>query len=481
MSFLSMSFALFAGIVAITYHVVPVRLRQGVLLAASLLFYATHGLGYLALLVAVSMAACGAALLIERASEEATKKRIMAGSVLALVVLLCGFKLAGALAPSQIAAQAMQEDAVWRFVLPLGLSYYLFKLVSYVLEVYWENIPAQRSPVAVGLYASFFPQIVSGPIQRPGDFFAQLRGIRQVDAEDMANGLRRILFGLFKKVAIADRLAPAVAALHAAPDTHSRLELLFGAYAFAIQLYADFSALTDIAIGIGLMLGIRGPENFSLPFYARNLQEYWRRWHMSLTSWLADYLFTPLRMTLRDYGQVGLAAAVFLNMVAIGVWHGFSGPYLAFGAFHGVALAASVLTLKRRDVWFRARPGLAVVRKLIAPLVTFHIVVLGLILFRADSLHQALQYLASMVGMGASPGVPALRFALPEMPLKLLVGLSGLVVLMETVHFASRQAVWRNRFLGVPRGVRWAAYYGLIAVVLVFSRFDEGNFIYGQF
>ena len=288
MSFLSIAFVSFVAITFIAFHWAPARWRPQVLLATSLAFYATHGLGYLILLVTVALGTHGAAILIEREAAEAGKKRILIGAVSALIALLCTFKLGGALDLPPKPAEAMQADAVWRFVLPLGLSYYLFKLISYLLEVYWENVPAQQNWVSVGLYAAFFPQIVSGPIQRPGDFFKQLAQVGHIDPEDLTIGLRRILFGLFKKIAIADRLGPVVAAIHAAPEAHSQLELLFGAYAYAIQLYADFSGLTDIALGIGRLFGIKGPENFALPFFARNLQEYWRRWHMSLTSWLAD-------------------------------------------------------------------------------------------------------------------------------------------------------------------------------------------------
>ncbi len=481
MSFLSIAFAAFVTITVVAFHVAPARARPTILLAASIAFYATHGLAYLALLCAATAGSWYAARLIERAPTEARKRALMVGTVSAMMLLLCVFKLSGALAPSPNAAAATSDGSLWRSVLPLGLSYYLFKLVSYVLEVYWENMPAQGDLVSVGVYASFFPQIVSGPIQRPGDFFLQLARVGRVDPEDLTVGLRRILFGFFKKVAIADRLGPAVGAVYSAPEAHSLPELVFAAYAFAVQLYADFSGLTDIALGIGRLFGIKGPENFDLPFFARNLQEYWRRWHMSLTSWLADYLFTPLRLALRDSGQAGLAAAVFINMVAVGIWHGFTGPYLAFGVFHGVALATSVLTLKRRDSFFKKHPALASARTLVAPLLTFHVVVLGLVLFRAQSLATAGRYFSSVVNGIVQPTPARLQFSLPEMPLKLLASLIVLVVCMEVVHYVTRAPPWRRRFVEAPRGLRWAMYYGLIVFTFAFSRFGESAFIYGQF
>jgi D-alanyl-lipoteichoic acid acyltransferase DltB (MBOAT superfamily) len=479
MSFLSIAFAAWVAVTVIAFHLLPARFRPSVLLISSLAFYATHGLGYLALLVTLTLGTYRSAILIDQAAEP-NKRRVLLAAVTGLILILCAFKLGGALALSHRVGEA-QEDTVWRFLMPLGLSYYLFKLLSYLLEVYWENLAAQRSPMVVCLYASFFPQIVCGPIERPGPFFEQVGRGGQIEPEDLVAGFRLILFGLFKKIAIADRLGPAVATIHGSPELHSSLELLFGAYAFAIQLYADFSGLTDIALGIGRLFGIKGPENFNLPFFASNLQDYWRRWHMSLTSWLGDYLFTPLRMGLRDLGQFGLAAAVFLNMVAIGVWHGFTGPYLAFGIYHGVALAVSVLTLKRRDQFFKAHPALARVRSFAAPLLTFHLVVLGMILFRAESLQLAVRYLSSMATGLFHSGISPLRFQLGDMPPKLLVSLSILVIFMEIVHVATRNPGWRGRFQVTPRVLRWAMYYGLILVTLSFSRFGEENFIYGQF
>jgi D-alanyl-lipoteichoic acid acyltransferase DltB (MBOAT superfamily) len=186
-------------------------------------------------------------------------------------------------------------------------------------------------------------------------------------------------------------------------------------------------------------------------------------------------------MALRDHGQAGLAAAVFINMVTIGIWHGFTGPYLAFGVFHGVALTASVLTLRRRDAFFKSHIGLARIRRIAAPLVTFHLVVLGLIVFRSDSLSSAAHYLSGLLGGFFQTGIPPLRFALADMPLKLLLGLGALVIFMEAVHIAMRHPAWRERFTTSPRILRWATYYGAIAVTLAFSRLGEQGFIYGRF
>jgi alginate O-acetyltransferase complex protein AlgI len=298
----------------------------------------------------------------------------------ALLLLLAGFKSAGWMA-REFFARGDGSDPATMIILPLGLSYYIFKMLGYLLDVYWELMPAQRSFAAVALHSAFFPQLVSGPIQRAGSFFEQLQRLDAPDPKEFLTGLRRILFGLFKKVVIADTLATVSQHAHAHPALFSPLELLAAAYCFAIQLYMDFSGLTDIAIGLGLLFGIRGPENFDLPFFAPNIQVFWRRTHMSLTTWLTDYLFTPLRMSFRRLGTTGLCLAIFINLTAIGLWHGLTWTFLIYGAIHGVYMIVSVLTMKRRNAFFHDRPALAQLRKFIAPIATFHLVVFTYIFF----------------------------------------------------------------------------------------------------
>ena len=299
----------------------------------------------------------------------------------------------------------------------------------------------------------------------------------------MAAGLRRILFGLFKKLVIADQLAKLVAATHANPSAHSSLELLLGAYCFALQLYADFSGVTDIAIGLGMLFGVKGPENFQMPFFASNMQEFWRRWHISLTSWLSDYLFAPLMMSLRGLGALGLSIAIFINMVAVGMWHGASWNAAAFGALNGVYLIVSVFTLKSRNVYIRTHPLLTRARVAVAPLITFHLVVFALTIFRANSPALAIEYVKNVIPWFADGGVAPFRLEGSSMGLDrwtLLVALAGVGV-METLHWACRRPDWSHRFLAAPRSLRWGAYYATIFVVVLYGNFRTQQFIYAQF
>jgi D-alanyl-lipoteichoic acid acyltransferase DltB (MBOAT superfamily) len=247
-------------------------------------------------------------------------------------------------------------------------------------------------------------------------------------------------------------------------------------------MYADFSGITDIAIGIGLLFGIRGPENFNRPYFATNLQDFWRRWHMSLTSWLTDYLFVPLRMTFRNLGNVGLSLAIFLNMVAVGVWHGPRWTYLVFGCINGVYMIVSALTLKKRNQFFKTRTVLSRWRAWVAPLVTFHLVVFTHIFFQAPDLQSALSYLGQMLHLGPHGPVAATRLDLASFGLtygRLFQALAGLVV-METIHWAMSQPDWAQRFTTTRREFRWVLYYAVIVMVMLSAR-GTMSFIYAKF
>ena len=245
------------------------------------------------LLVVASAAVYALGLAIAKSGSERAKQAYMAIGVAAVVAVIVAFKAAGA----------------WRgLLLPLGVSYYSFKLISYLIEVYWDDEAVERDPVVFFLFPAFFPQIVSGPIQRPEPFFAQIREVmgRTLDADQLDAGFRLILGGLMMKLLVGDRLAAFIELVDTSHADYSYSVMLTTSRCYMLQLYADFAGYTNIALGVGKLFGIDGPPNFHAPFAAVNMQEFWRRWHMSLTSWVTDYLFTPLSMSLRGLGQIGL-------------------------------------------------------------------------------------------------------------------------------------------------------------------------------
>ncbi len=313
MTFLSIRFALFLTEAVSLFWFCPLRLRPLFLAVASYLFYALWSpIGALGLL-AVTTFAFYTGLALQRSvgmnSLDGATKVILALSVAMLVAWLFFFKtlilMKSVMGQDPGNARELAGFISVHAILPLGISYYTFKIISYLLDVYWGKVKAERSFVNFAASVAFFPQIVAGPIQRSEDFLTQIRQLGPAP-DRIRRGFRRILLGCFKKAVIADNLSGLVEAAypHLQGPASSALPAF---YIFPIQLFIDFSALTDIAIGVALLFGIESPENFDRPFLASCISQYWRRWHMSLTSWLTDYVFLPLRMATRRAGRLGRA------------------------------------------------------------------------------------------------------------------------------------------------------------------------------
>lgn len=384
--------------VVILFYCIPVRWRGPFLLIVSYLFYFTWSIPYSLLLFVLTALAYFLAIATDRGSSQGSRRFAAMSAVVLLVGILTGFKSLPLWGNSP-------PGFVQNLVVPLGVSYYTFKLVSYVLDVYWGKMPAERNFSALALYAAFFPQILSGPIQRAPDFLEQLKtrlssglNVRVFDI-----GIGFVLLGLLGKVVIADRIAPFIAQVDSSLELHSGLTVLLSTYFYTLLLFADFSALTLIALGAGMLFGIQGPPNFNRPFAAVNIQEFWRRWHMSLTSWLGDYLFLPLRMAFRTWGKWGLSISIVVNMALIGVWHGISSNFLAFGLIHGAFMVSSVLTTNWRDAFFKSQKGSDLYRRLSGQVVTFHLVTFAFVFFRASSLGSSAHILRriSQTGSGS--------------------------------------------------------------------------------
>ena len=290
----------------------------------------------------------------------------------------------------------------FNILMPLGISFFIFKLISYVIEVHRKHIEPCRDFVAFATYIAFFPTILSGPIDRPKAFLAQLKTGRTFDYPLAVDGCRQILWGMFKKMVIADRLAELTVSIWDNIFLSSGLELLLAALLYSIQLYADFSGYSDMAIGVGKLLGIRVSINFKYPFFTRNVAEYWQRWHISLTSWLADYVFMPLNITFRNMGKWGICFAMIINLVLVGMWHGASWTYVLFGLYHGILLSVLILS----GVYFKKKKTQSTLFPsrlyLFDMSITFLLVSFGLILFRADSVQQAYLYFDKMFVLNAT-------------------------------------------------------------------------------
>ncbi|GLQ48017.1 alginate O-acetyltransferase [Dyella lipolytica] len=480
MNFTSLPFLLALAVaIPITYFI-PAKFKCVYLLALSYLFYFTWSVGYSLLLAATSLTTYSAALIISNAKSDSVKKWVVAGAISALLAVLVFFKYSEALAAIGKALTAPGLSSVLTgLVIPIGISYYLFKSISYVLDVYWGNLEASRDVVAVSLYIAFFPQILSGPIQRSPEFFKQISSgnFGRLDPPAFERAIGLLLLGFFEKLVVADHIGALVHAVDAAQSTNAYL-LLIGVYGYTLQLFADFSGITHIAIGIGLFFGIEGPPNFNRPFRANNIQEYWRGWHMSLTTWLTDYLFMPLRLAMRNMGNYGLALSIMINMILIGIWHGDNWTFLVFGVIHGVFMICSALTLKPRNTFFKSRPTLSRLRKVYAPIVTFHMVCLALIFFRAPTVSSAVEVIRGIAhhqfstkippSIGHDVLIPALVAAVIAFDLG--TGYLGLNRLGTLIAGTSNSS---NR--------RWISYGTALLIILLLASTGGGEFIYAKF
>ena len=480
MLFNSAAFVCFLIVAAALHWIIPPRARPGFVLACSLGFYALFDVPHTLLLIGCAIVAYIFARLIAQSSDERVQQRLVVAAVIGLLAVLATFKYVGAGLSSLGIGGTLATLAI-----PVGISYYLFKLISYVVDVYWGDVEARRDPWSVLRYAAFFPQILAGPIQRSDDFFAREREAQSPDPGLLVAGFRLILFGFFKKTVIADRAAIVVDQVFANPLHYPTYTRWVAAYLFAVQLYADFSGLTDIAIGAGCLFGIRAPKNFDSPFYAANIQEFWRRWHMTLTDWVRRYVFTPLHLTLRDLGRIGLVIAIVANMVAIGLWHGARLNYVAFGVIVAGYVAVSALTLRRRDKFFARHPRLERVRRFVGPLVTFHMMVVALVVFRSNSLADALAMVTGFAeGFVSGPAAllsGPVDWFLQRWSASQSMLLAAGIAVMELGHWLQSRDRWFEQLDAPPRVVRWGLYYALVLAILLLAPLQMQQFIYAQF
>ncbi len=365
------------------------RLWRAAMVAASYLFYSWWDWRFVFLLGAATVIAHVGARSVQRSRTASWRRAAMVVSVSLLLGLLGWFKYYGFLTVNLDSLSHALGGGdflpLLRVTLPVGISFFTFMAVSYVVDVYRGRIdPAPASEVAV--YLSFFPHLVAGPIVRGEELLPQIRARRDGSKIEFSRAAWLIASGLFKKVVISSYVSTAIVnPVFNSPRQHSALEILFAAYGYAVEIYTDFSGYTDIAIGCALLLGFRFPANFDAPYTARNLQEFWRRWHMTLSRWLRDYLYIPLGGNHSERRWV-VARNILITMVLGGLWHGAAWTFVAWGALHGVGQVVGHERRRWREA--RGRPPVPSTgwRAALGRLATFHVVCLGWVFFNANSM-----------------------------------------------------------------------------------------------
>jgi len=448
--FPTVDFAVFFALVFVGHWLLAPRARawRWFMIAASYVFYAWWDWRFVPLLIGVSALAQVGALLVERYPDEWRRRLAMGAGVVAVTAPLALFKYYGFVALELANLLGSPPLPLAQLVLPVGVSFYTFMAISYVVDVYRRDTEL-ASTGDVFLYLSFFPHLVAGPIVRPEELIPQIATRRDPRSIDVAGAAWLIMGGLFKKVVISSYVvAQIVDPVFGDPGGHSALETLMAIWGYAVVIYADFSGYTDIAIGVARLLGFEFPQNFDRPYAARTVQEFWRRWHMTLSRWLRDYLYIPFGGNRK--GRLRTYVNLLLTMAIGGLWHGAAWTFVLWGLLHGAYLVAGQIVARGRAVGELAEPSAGRWRPWLQRLATFHLVCLGWVLFRADSLDTAVDVLGRLVGGWDEPTTlvtPALVLA--------VFGMLAVQVIPRGASAAIRErlAVMRPVPLGVALGL----------------------------
>jgi D-alanyl-lipoteichoic acid acyltransferase DltB (MBOAT superfamily) len=479
MLFNSFSFLAFFALLVIVYYAIPHRFRWGLLLLASLVNYAAFRAVYVLLLLGITLVGYLAGMAIEQTADRARRKALVVSSIVVVLGALFVNKYYGFFAES---LNGLLGGSGGTAVLPrltlaaaAGLSFYTFSCVSYLVDVYQARLAAERHFGRFALYISFFPKLLAGPLERARPFLSRLDVPVQFDSARVTAGLQLVLWGLFKKVVIADRLAPIVDAAYRQPSFAPPADLVIATYFFAFQLYCDFSGYSDIAIGTAKVLGFDLMENFRRPYLATTVREFWaNRWHLSLSAWFRDYLYIPLG------GSRVSASRLYVNLLVVflvsGLWHGANWTFVVWGGLNGLYQVVGLMIAGRgrRAADDRAR---STAGSLVGGIATFHLVLVTWVFFRAATLSDAVTVLSRVSGAAvALPRLLVNRLNSPE----LLVSV-GLVVLLLAIEWLDERRPMWSRLESRPVYVRWTAYYALLLSLLVLGNWNLTQFVYMQF
>jgi len=485
MLFNSFAFILFFPLVTIIYFLLPNKCRWLHLLIASCIFYMAFIPVYVLILFFTIAVDYIAGLLIEKA-EGRRRTLFLVMSIVANVGVLAFFKYYN-FAVSNIDSLlhysgSMQRIPLLKIILPIGLSFHTFQAMSYTIEVYRGNQKAEKHLGIYALYVMFYPQLMAGPIERPQNMLHQFREKHSLDYDNLTSGLRRMAWGMLKKIVIADRLALIVDPVYKNPHEYSGTTLLIASVFFAFQIYCDFSGYTDIALGAAKVMGFKLMENFNYPFLSKSITEFWRRWHISLTTWFYDYIFNPVVASLRDWGRGAVIVGLLITFSISGIWHGAGWNFIAYGVMHGIVICYEYLTRKQRKQLFSKLP--AIIVNSISRIFVIAFLIFSWVFFRSKNVAEALFILRKIGHVPAELGklikTKSLAFLqLPDLSLTCLC--IGLIIFLQLSQAIQRKYNFAETFARKPAYIRWGLYYLGMFFVLGLGVFKKAKFIYFQF
>jgi D-alanyl-lipoteichoic acid acyltransferase DltB (MBOAT superfamily) len=473
MVFNSLHFLWFFVVVYALYRVLPHRAQNWLLLAASYYFYAAWDWRFLGLLLGSTLVDYSCARALERTEAPGRRKALLTISLTFNLTLLAFFKYFNFFADNlHVAFSAIGwklDFVTLRVLLPVGISFYTFVTMSYVIDVYRREIPATRDLLDFAVFVAYFPHLVAGPILRASKLLPQIDNPRTISRQQIRDGLWLVAWGFLQKVFVADNLASVANTVFEPGTHHTGVNVLLGAYAFAFQIYGDFAGYSNIARGISKLMGIELIENFRFPYLVRSPQAFWRHWHISLSTWLRDYLYIPLGGNRGTSWQTN--RNLLIAMVLGGLWHGAAWTFVIWGVYHGVLLIA----YRGAERWSAVRDWVtsaSPVARLTSWAVMFHLTCIGWLIFRARSAAQLRDLLRSLVFEFAPRSVDV-----PDLLTPLVLYTAPLLI----VHACE---AWYDDTGIVPRlplAVRYSVYAATFYLTMLFGNFGGSDFIYFQF
>lgn len=482
----SLSFLLFFIVVFAVYYMPGIRqhaVRQNVwLLLTSYFFYGFVDWKMLPILLGVTIIFYWLGAQIKKAMDANNRKvasRYMKSGIVLGIGLLLYFKYLNFFADS--VASVLRQigfDVSWstlNIILPVGVSFFTFKLISYVIEIKRKKSEPAGYVLEFATYISFFPTILSGPIDRPNTFLPQLKSNHKFDFNLAMDGCQQVLWGIFTKVVIADNIAAVTSAAWADYSSTDSFSLFYAAIFSPIQVYADFDGYSNMAIGIGKILGFNITKNFTHPLLARNVAEYWYRWHISLTTWITDYVFTPLCLKFRDYANFGIFLAIMANLILIGLWHGANWTYAVFGIYHSLLFIPLILSgsFGKNRKLKEGKWGLPLFKDVVMMGVTYLLIALGHIIFFAQDAPSAFGYIAKMF---SEPWHIVNQIPLPILFFVMVLFVSDWTT--RTKEFAIQRS---NRDYTGKIGSLFALDLFMAILIALFGSSVQSAFVYFQF
>lgn len=494
MLFNSMDFLIFFPIVVFVYFIIPKKTRYIWLLAASYYFYMCWNVKYAVLIGTSTLITYLSGILLGKFKQVLMRKLIVAGSFISNLGILVFFKYFDFIIDN-INMVLKQFDITmienpFTFLLPVGISFYTFQALSYTVDVYRNVIEPEKNPFRYALFVSFFPQLVAGPIERSKNLLEQVKNVENIKVwnyDRIAKGIIMMVWGMFQKMVIADRISIFVDTVYENLHAVGSVETIFAAVAFSIQIYCDFAAYSTIAIGAAKVMGFELMENFNTPYFATNIKEFWRRWHISLSTWFRDYLYIPLGGNRK--GKVRKYFNLMVTFLVSGLWHGAAWNYVIWGGLHGLyqVLAEILQPIKVKLLKITNTKQDVFSYKFGQILFTFSLTTLTWVFFRAKSLSEAMYYFKCLFTKW-NPWVffneGLYNFGLDRVEVNILFVALIVFFLVELVKY-KKNSVISDFVMEQNLWFRWVTVIGLVVAILVYGEygisFDSNQFIYFQF